>query len=85
MPFFAVIEIELTKRLKWAPGTKFGPQGEKQMDVWAISAATAMWGASDCKATRSRPVKCVGEPDLSVDGMFQAEKDGGVGLQRKDA
>ncbi len=45
----------------------------------------ASWGATDRKATRSRPVKCVGETNLSVDGTLQADEDGGVGLQRKDA
>lgn len=45
----------------------------------------ASWGASDRKKTRSRPVKSVEEANSSVDGTFQAEKDGGVGLQRQDA
>lgn len=63
----------------WATGTKRQRACERYVQL------LASWGASDRKASRSRPVKCVNGPNPSVDGMFQAEEDGGVGLQRKDA
>ena len=37
------------------------------------------------KRQRSRPVKRARGPNSSVDGMFQAEEDGGVGLQQETA
>ena len=88
MPLFDVIEIEflLTRRLKSGSWNQtLGYREQKQRACGRYLQLLALWGASDRKATRSRPVKCVDGPYSSVDGMFQAEKDGGVGLQRKDA
>lgn len=68
-----------------ATGTKVWVTGIKKKACGQYLQLLASWGASDRKATRSRPVKFVERPNSSVDGMFQSDENGGVGLQREDA
>ena len=73
-PHFAVIEIECLERggWNWQLEPKFGPQGwKKEKEACGRNLQLlASWGASDRKATRSRPVKSVEWPESSVDGTF---------------
>ena len=75
---FAVIEIEFFRRGglgevgSW--NQILGHRDKGQRACEQCLQLLASWGASDRKATRSRPVKSVKGPNSSDDGMFQAEK-----------
>ena len=85
--YFAVIEIEFFDEAiavgSWDQTS--GHREKRQRACEQYLQLLASWGASDRKATGSRPVKSARGPNSSVDGMFQAEEDGGVGLQRETA